>query len=45
MPFINSVRGNFGAQGKLKSRLGRLGSNSTGGSITTSGGYRIHTFH
>ena len=43
MPFINSVRGSFGAiSGK-----GRTGPNKlliTGGSITTGGGYRIHTF-
>jgi hypothetical protein len=43
MPFINSVRGSFGPQ----SGKGRAGPNFlliTGGSITTGGGYRIHTF-
>lgn len=43
MPFISSVRGSYGAQG----RFGRAGSpllTSTGGTITTAGGYRIHTF-
>jgi hypothetical protein len=42
MPFISSVRGSFGAQG----RFGRTSSltTSTGGTITTAGGYRIHTF-
>jgi hypothetical protein len=44
MPFINSVRGSFGAQGKSKHKLGRVGTASTGGIITISGGYRIHTF-
>ena len=43
MPFISSVRGSYGAQG----RFGKTGSPlslSTGGTITTAGGYRIHTF-
>lgn len=44
MPFINSVRGNFGAQGKLRNKMGKPGLGSTGGSISVSGGYRIHTF-
>jgi hypothetical protein len=44
MPFINSVRGSFGAQSKLKNRLGRPTILSTGGIVTTAGGYRIHTF-
>ena len=43
MPFINSVRGSFGPQsGKGKAALNT--SLITGGSITTGGGYRIHTF-
>jgi hypothetical protein len=42
MPFISSVRGNFGPQGKLGRRLSLTG--STGGAITTAGGYTIHTF-
>jgi hypothetical protein len=44
MPFINSVRGSFGPQGRLKNRIGRLGYDTTGGTISESGGYRIHTF-
>lgn len=44
MPFINSVRGSFGPQGKLKNRLGRLSSGTSGGTVSTVGGYRIHTF-
>lgn len=42
MPFISSVRGSFGVQSKSK----RGGSKFmiTGGTITTAGGYRIHTF-
>lgn len=43
MPFINSVRGSFGSQGRFNTVRGALGT-STGGSITTSGIYRIHTF-
>ncbi len=43
MPFINSVRGSFGAQSKLRNKNNR-GFASTGGLITLSGGYRIHTF-
>jgi hypothetical protein len=45
MPFISSVRGSFGSQSKLKARANSaMLSTPTGGSITTSGGYRIHTF-
>jgi hypothetical protein len=43
MPFISSVRGSYGAQGRF-GRKAVLGSGSTGGTITTAGGYRIHTF-
>ena len=43
MPFINSVRGSFGSQGRFNSIRGALAT-STGGTITTSGVYRIHTF-
>lgn len=43
MPFISSVRGSYGAQGRFGLRAGMLNT-STGGTITTSGGYRIHTF-
>jgi len=43
MPFINSVRGSFGSQGRFNSVAASLGT-STGGTITTSGAYRIHTF-
>lgn len=45
MPFVSSVRGNFGPQ-----RRGRIAGDPlnkfgiTGGTITTAGGYRIHTF-
>jgi hypothetical protein len=42
MPFISSVRGSFGAQGRF-GRIAGLAA-STGGTITTAGGYRIHTF-
>ena len=40
MPIITTIRGNVSPFGK---RFNRIGS-STGGTITTSGGYRIHTF-
>ncbi len=43
MPFISSVRGSYGAQGRF-GRKKLLGATSTGGTITTSGAYRIHTF-
>jgi hypothetical protein len=42
MPFISSVRGSYGPQGRFGRALGL--SLSTGGTITTAGGYRIHTF-
>ena len=42
MPFISTVRSTFGAQRPL-GRI-RIPRTSTGGSITTAGGYRIHTF-
>ena len=42
MPFISSVRGSYGAQGRFGKKLG-LG-DSTGGTITTAGGFRYHTF-
>ena len=43
MPFISSVRGSYGAQGRFGRRK-LIGVGSTGGTITTAGGYRIHTF-
>jgi hypothetical protein len=43
MPFISSVRGSHGAQSRLRGFIPRR-ANSTGGTITTSGAYRIHTF-
>jgi hypothetical protein len=43
MPFINSVRGSFGAQsGLFRSSLRLVG--STGGTIATAGGLTTHTF-
>ena len=45
MPFVSSVRGNFGLQKKpFPISDGRGSASSTGGTITTAGGYRIHTF-
>ena len=44
MPFISSIRGNFGPQGRSGRRGGPLGA-STGGTITNAGGYRIHAFY
>ena len=41
MPFVSSVRGNFTGTGK---RPSFPATGSTGGTITTAGGYRIHTF-
>ena len=41
MPFISSVRGSYGAQGRFGKKAGIL---ATGGTITTAGGFRIHTF-
>ena len=43
MPFINSVRGTLGPQGRLIHKTNRE-LTSTGGIITTAGTYRIHTF-
>ena len=43
MPFISSVRGSYGPQGRFGRARG-IGAGSTGGTITTAGGYRIHTF-
>jgi len=40
MPFISSVRGSYGAQG----RFGKRGALGLGGTITTLGGYTIHSF-
>jgi hypothetical protein len=47
MPFIGSLRGTFGTQSQILSRYPFQADGSTsssGGSITTSGGYRIHSF-
>lgn len=44
MPFVSSVRGSFGATGRRRNRLNAITAAATGGSITTSGPYRIHTF-
>lgn len=45
MPFVSSVRGNFGLQKKpFPISDGKISASSTGGTITTAGGYRIHTF-
>jgi len=45
MPFISSVRGSFGPQGRVRRNFSSaMLNNVTGGSITTAGGYRIHTF-
>lgn len=41
MPFISSVRGSYGAQG----RFGRKILKGLGGTITEAGGYTIHTFN
>lgn len=43
MPFISSVRGSYGPQGRFGRTIAALAT-STGGTITTSGAYRIHTF-
>jgi hypothetical protein len=40
MPIITTIRGNL----RPTARGRRIGSGSTGGTITTSGGFRIHTF-
>ena len=42
MPFVSSVRGNFGPQAKNKRNGGK--GDISGGTITTAGGYKIHTF-
>ena len=42
MPIITTIRGNLRPFGKR--HIPSLGLGSTGGTITTSGGYRIHTF-
>ena len=44
MPFISSVRGSFGATGRQKGKPETLAL-STGGTVTTVGGYRIHAFY
>ena len=44
MPFVSSVRGSYGVQSRRPRQTGRIGTGSTGGTITTAGGYRIHTF-
>jgi hypothetical protein len=44
MPFVSSVRGSYGTQGRRRPQTGRIGTGTTGGSITEAGGYRIHTF-
>jgi hypothetical protein len=45
MPFISSVRGSFGPQSKSKRNINQNMLDSiSGGSITTAGGYRIHTY-
>ena len=41
MPFISSVRSSFGTQGRFNRRSLQ---GSTGGTITTSGAYTVHTF-
>ena len=43
MPFISSVRGSYGSQGRFGRILASLAT-STGGTITTAGGFRYHTF-
>ncbi len=42
MPFISSVRGSYGANGRFGKDVKLL---ATGGIITTSGSYKIHTFN
>ena len=42
MPIVSTVRGSFGSQGRFSRN--RIGVAATGGTITTAGGYRIHTF-
>ena len=43
MPFVSSIRGSFGPQSPRPKRANGLAA-ATGGTITTAGGYRIHTF-
>jgi len=46
MPFVSSVRGSYGLQKRPFPSLfiNNVNSSITGGTISTSGGYRIHTF-
>jgi len=44
MPFVSSVRGSYGSQGKRRVQTGRLGIGATGGTTVIAGGYRYHTF-
>lgn len=46
MPFVSSVRGSYGLSKRPFPKLFPTIANSTftGGSISTAGGYRIHTF-
>ena len=45
MPFVSSVRGNFGlVKRPFPISDGKVSTGSSGGSITTAGGYQIHTF-
>ena len=45
MPFISSVRGNFGAIGRgSRRRVVDIAPLVAGGTVTTAGGYRIHSF-
>ena len=43
MPFISSVRGSFGSQGRFGRTISTL-AGSTGGTISTGGGFTRHTF-
>ena len=40
MPIVSTVRGSFGSQG----RFGSVRFSATGGTVTSAGGYTIHTF-
>ena len=46
MPFVSSVRGNFGLAKRPFPKFipNSVNSTATGGTITTAGGYKIHTF-
>jgi hypothetical protein len=48
MPFVSSIRGAYGIQGSIYGRypfaVNTFSNSTSGGSITTAGGYRIHTF-